>query len=220
MSCVMIKLYQDNNMVLKSKFWDKRYSGSEYIYGEHPNIYLKKQLENIPVGNILFVGEGEGRNGVYAAKHGWNVTAFDLSIEGKKKAERLAHKHNVQIDYRVGELEEMNFQKGQFDVIALIFTHFPSHSRSNIHKELTKYLRSGGKVIMESFSEKQIKYQVVGDSGGGPKDIDMLYTIEDIQSDFENFNIIDLVELESFLEERNHHNGLSALIRFVGEKND
>ncbi len=207
-------------MARKSDFWDKRYSVSEYVYGEHPNTYLKEQLEVLPTGNILFVGEGEGRNGVYAAKMGWSVFAFDLSVEGKKKADKLARKHNVKIDYQVGELHELDYQKGQFDVIAMIFTHFPSMSRAVIHKELSKYLRPGGAIIMEVFSEKQINHQVEGDSGGGPKSIDMLYTLDDIRSDFENFKIIELNEAEVCLKEGDHHNGLSSVIRFVGLKSD
>lgn len=205
-------------MAKKSDFWDERYSVNEYVYGEHPNAYLKDKLETMPVGNILFVGEGEGRNGVYAAKMGWNATAFDISIEGKRKAEKLAVKHNVHIDYHVGELHELNFKKEYFDVIALIFTHFPAKSRSVIHKELTNYLRLGGTVIMEAFSKKQIKHQIKGDSIGGPKNIDMLYTIEDIQSDFESFEVLELKETEVFLAEGDHHKGLSSVIRFVGKK--
>ena len=207
-------------MATKSDFWDERYSVNEYVYGEHPNSYLKEQLEIIPIGSILFVGEGEGRNGVYAAKLGWKVFAYDLSVEGKRKAENLARKYNVEIDYYVGELHELDFQKDQFDVIALIFTHFLSKHRAAIHKELSKYLRAGGSVIMEVFSKRQIKHQVEGDSGGGPKSIDMLYTLDDIRSDFENFKIIELNEAEVCLSEGDHHNGLSSVIRFVGLKNE
>ncbi len=201
-----------------SDFWNERYSVSEYVYGEHPNTYLKEKLETMPVGNILFVGEGEGRNGVYAAKLGWNVTAFDISMEGKRKAESLACKNNVHIDYHVGELHELNFKKEYFDVVVLIFTHFPTKSRAFIHKELTNYLRLGGTVIMEAFSKKQIKHQIKGDSVGGPKNIDMLYTIEDIQSDFESFEVLELKETEVFLAEGDHHKGLSSVIKFVGKK--
>ncbi|NLZ95381.1 MAG: class I SAM-dependent methyltransferase [Bacteroidales bacterium] len=202
----------------ESEFWNKRYSVSEYVYGEGPNIFLKEQLKMLPVGSILFVGEGEGRNSVYAAKQGWKVSAFDISVEGKRKAERLAHKHNVEIDYRVGELHDLDYGKKQYDVIALIFTHFPSKSRAVIHKELSRYLRPGGTLIMEVFSIEQINYQVNGNSGGGPKNIDMLYTLEDIQSDFENFEIIELEETEKRLREGGFHNGLSCVIRFVGVK--
>lgn len=148
------------------------------------------------------------------------MTAFDLSVEGKRKAETLARNHNVEIDYHVGELHELNYKKEQFDVIALIFTHFPSKEREAIHKELVNHLRPSGTVIMEVFSKKQIDYQVKGDEGGGPKSIDMLYTLEDIESDFENLEIIELVETAQFLKEGDHHNGLSSVIRFVGVKNE
>ena len=207
-------------MATKSDFWDERYSVSKYVYGEHPNSYLKEQLKNLPVGSILFVGEGEGRNGVYAAKLGWKVSAYDLSVEGKKKAERLARKHNVQVDYKVGELHELDYQKEQFDAIAVIFTHFHSKLRASMHTELSGYLRPGGYIIMEVFSKKQIDYQVEGDSGGGPKNIDILYTLEDIQSDFENFKFVELQETKKYLMEGDHHNGLSSVIRFVGIKTE
>lgn len=207
-------------MATKSDFWDERYSVNEYVYGEHPNSYLKEQLDTLPIGSILFVGEGEGRNGVYAAKLGWKVSAYDLSVEGKKKAERLARKHNVQVDYKVGELHELDYQKEQFDAIAVIFTHFHSKLRASMHTELSGYLRPGGYIIMEVFSKKQIDYQVEGDSGGGPKNIDMLYTLEDIQSDFENFKFVELQETKKYLMEGDHHNGLSSVIRFVGIKTE
>lgn len=58
--------------------WNERYSKEEFAYGEEPNQYLKEQLEKLDVGKILFPAEGEGRNGVYAAKLGWNVFAFDI----------------------------------------------------------------------------------------------------------------------------------------------
>ena len=58
--------------------WNERYSKEEFAYGEEPNQYLKEQLEKLAVGKILFAAEGEGRNGVYAAKLGWNVFAFDI----------------------------------------------------------------------------------------------------------------------------------------------
>lgn len=201
-----------------SDFWNERYSNSEYVYGEEPNVYLKKILEKLTVGHILFVGEGEGRNAVYAAKLGWEVSAFDISLEGKKKAKQLARKNHVRIDYQVGELHEMDYKKEQFDVIALIFTHFPHETRSKTHKTLSNFLCQDGTIILEAFSKSQISHQAKNEKGGGPKDINMLYTLNDIKSDFENFEIIELVETEIYLTEGLHHNGLSSVIRFIGKK--
>ncbi|WP_317126673.1 hypothetical protein [Chryseobacterium indoltheticum] len=63
--------------------WDDRYSQEEFAYGEEPNNYLKEQLSKLTVGSILFPAEGKGRNAVFAVHMGWNVSAFDISVEGK-----------------------------------------------------------------------------------------------------------------------------------------
>ncbi|MDX1604123.1 MAG: SAM-dependent methyltransferase, partial [Salinimicrobium sediminis] len=83
------------------EFWNERYQREEYIYGKDPNEYLKAQLKNLTPGRILFPAEGEGRNAVHAAKKGWQVSAFDQSEEGRKKALRLAEAEGVEIDYTV-----------------------------------------------------------------------------------------------------------------------
>lgn len=68
-----------------TEFWNQRYASVDYAYGTSPNLFYREKLEFVSPGKILFPAEGEGRNAVYAAKSGWNVTAFDLSTEGKKK---------------------------------------------------------------------------------------------------------------------------------------
>lgn len=70
------------------EFWNGKYSSKEYIYGTEPNEYFKSALEKYRPGTILLPGDGEGRNAVYAAKKGWQVTAFDFSNAAKEKAEK------------------------------------------------------------------------------------------------------------------------------------
>lgn len=65
--------------------WNGRYASEEFVYGKLPNEFLKEQLVKLPVGEILFPAEGEGRNAVYAARLGWTVSAYDISSEGKGK---------------------------------------------------------------------------------------------------------------------------------------
>ncbi|SEN97433.1 Methyltransferase domain-containing protein [Flavobacterium sp. CF108] len=200
--------------------WDNRYSSEEFAYGEEPNNYLKDQLEKLNSGSILFPAEGEGRNAIFAAKLGWNVSAFDISEEGKNKAIRLAENNNVSIDYQVGELETLDFQKEQFDAIALIYAHFPAEIKSAIHKHLDKLLNKNGIIIFEAFSKKHLEYLAVNEKVGGPKDIESLFSIEEIKSDFPNYEIIELEEKEIELNEGLFHNGKGSVIRFVGRKNN
>ena len=198
--------------------WDDRYDKIEFAYGEQPNNFLKEELIKIPVGTILFPAEGEGRNAIYAAKLGWNVAAFDQSIQGKKKAEKLANKHDVAISYEVGEFQSIAYQENQFDAIALIYAHFPADKKSSYHNVLTTYLRPGGTIIFEAFSKKHLDYNSRNEKIGGPKDLDTLFSIDELKSDFQNFEVIELEEKEIQLNEGQFHNGLGMVIRFVGRK--
>lgn len=198
--------------------WNDRYSSEEFAYGTAPNKYLKEQLEKLKTGSILFPAEGEGRNAVFAAQLGWKVSAFDISAEGKNKALKLAEVNNVVIDYQVGELETLNYQAEQFDVIALIYAHFPAAIKSSIHQTLETYLRKDGYIIFEAFSKKHLEYLAINDKVGGPKDIESLFSIEEIQSDFPDYEIIQLEEKVIELNEGLFHNGKGSVIRFVGKK--
>ena len=78
-------------------FWNTRYREKEYAYGVEPNVFFKEQIQKIKAGTLLLAAEGEGRNAICAAKLGWTVSAFDISIEGQKKALALAKKKQVKI---------------------------------------------------------------------------------------------------------------------------
>lgn len=199
-------------------FWDDRFSSEEYVYGEVPNEYFHSRFTQFDPGEILFAAEGEGRNAVFAAKCDWKVTAFDVSTEAKKKAEKLAKKHNVQLDYRVGDLPDLGLEKDEFDAVAMIYAHFPPQVRSRYHSLLLSYLRRDGLVFFEGFSKKHKIYQEKNPAVGGPKDEALLYSMEEIKEDFGSLNFLELYEAEVDLKEGKGHDGLGAVIRFVAQK--
>jgi 2-polyprenyl-3-methyl-5-hydroxy-6-metoxy-1,4-benzoquinol methylase len=198
--------------------WNERYSKDAFAYGVLPNAYLMEQIEKLPAGKILFAAEGEGRNAVFAAQLGFEVSAFDISKEGKYKALKLAETNNVTMHYDVGELHTLHYKPEQFDAIALIYAHFPADIKSSLHKTLSTYLRKGGVVIFEAFSKKHLDYIAKNENVGGPKELAMLFSKEEIQSDFENYEILELEEKEIELSEGLFHNGKGSVIRFVGRK--
>ncbi len=198
--------------------WNERYSHKEFAYGVEPNLYLKEQLEKLSPGKILFPAEGEGRNAVFAAKRGWDVSAFDISAEGKRKALQLAERNEVTIHYQVGELLSLGFRPEQFDVIALIYAHFPAGIKSLIHTTLDQYLKKGGLIIFEAFSKKHLKYLAKNEKVGGPRELAMLFSIEELKADFSNYEALVLEEKEVELSEGTFHNGTGSVIRFVGRK--
>ena len=198
--------------------WDERYKEEQFAYGKEPNLFFKEWLGKYVPGAILMPAEGEGRNGVYAAQQGWQVTAFDQSGEGRAKALLLALERGVAIDYILGDLEELEFARERFDAIGLIYAHVDADKKAAFHHKLDACLKPGGVVILEAFSKKHVEYNSADPKVGGPKDPDMLYSIEEVVTGFSNYERLLLVEEEIELSEGQYHNGKGCVVRFVGRK--
>lgn len=200
--------------------WNQRYSSSDYAYGEEPNLFLEDKLKELEPLKILFAAEGEGRNAVYAASKGWEVAAFDISTEAYKKAIQLAAKKEVSIQYQVGDLFELDFAVGEFDVIALIYAHFPAAIKASYHKQLLSLLKPGGLVVFEAFSKEHIKLKEENPKVGGPSDIDDLFSIAELEADFSTCNFLSLEEVVIDLNEGIYHQGQGSVIRFIAQKKE
>lgn len=200
------------------KLWDNRYADPEYAYGKLPNLFLKQQLDTLPSGNVLFPAEGEGRNAVYAANRGWDVTAFDLSESGKEKAMHLAGEQNVSINYLIGDVAELDFKEESFDVVALIYAHFLADTKHAALEKLGTYVKKGGIIIFDAFGKGHVTMVQANPNVGGAMDEKMLFSCEAIRSAFADFTIQLLEETEVELKEGLYHNGMGSVVRFVGQK--
>jgi SAM-dependent methyltransferase len=194
------------------EFWDERFGVEEYAYGIHPNEFFKQSLDGLTPGKIFLPAEGEGRNAVYAARQGWDVTALDYSVKGREKALRLAERSQVMIDYRVGSLFDFSAADA-FDAVGLVFLHFPPAERKMVHAGLIRSLKPGGYIIAELFHKNQIR-----NSSGGPPNIELLYSVEDIRSDFSSLHIEQLEHKTIMLDEGPFHQGSADVVRLLAMK--
>jgi cyclopropane fatty-acyl-phospholipid synthase-like methyltransferase len=195
------------------EIWNNRYSQKNFAYGEKPNEYFKQELLKLKPGRILLPAEGEGRNAVFAAKNKWETHAFDFSLAAKEKALNLASQQNVVIKYDIAEFEDFQAPCQCFDAIAIIFGHFPANKRNLYHNKMIKLLRPGGTFILEGFSKEQIN-----NNSGGPKNIDMLFSEEEIREDFKEMNKIHIEIKNTMLDEGKFHNGKASVIRMIAIK--
>lgn len=194
-------------------FWDERYAGDEFAYGTNPNKFFNDQLKKLNPGTILLPAEGEGRNAVSAALSGWQVTAFDQSDVARHKAEKLAMKYNVQVNYYVSDQEHFDFEENYFDCVAFIFVHMPGNIRNVFHQRMLRFVKPGGFIILEGFEKFQIE-----NATGGPKKIDMLFSKEELFNDFKTLKNITISEEEVVLDEGKFHKGIANVIRLTGTK--
>ena len=200
------------------EFWNDRYSQNEFAYGKEPNAYVKEKLPHLKPGKILFPAEGEGRNAVYAAQLAWDVFAFDFSAKGKEKADQMAADQGLKINYEVNAFLEENYQKEAFDAICMTFVHFAPDVKKAMHRRLDSYLKPGGYIIFEAFSKEHREINKVNPAAGGPPNAEMMYSIDEIKADFNNYEFIELTKELVYLNEGFGHVGESSVIRFVAKK--
>jgi cyclopropane fatty-acyl-phospholipid synthase-like methyltransferase len=198
---------------VEKKNWDERFSSEEYVYGTYPNVFLKDQLAKLNPGSLLMLGEGEGRNAVYAAKMKWQVDAVDFSDQARIKALKLTAREKVKINYTISNLNDYKPKKNYYDAIGIIFVHLDKPDAEKIFTSAKEALKKGGVIICEVFSKNQL-----GKTSGGPKDPDLLYNSTEIANIFKGLETISLEECSVILDEGILHQGEAIVIRYVGKK--
>lgn len=202
--------------------WNERFSSEEYVYGKEPNIFLKEFYELNPSlfkNPVLMLGDGEGRNGVYLATRGLDVSSLDYAEMGLRKAKKLAEEKNVDLKTILSDVNEFDFGKEKWGTIVLIFLHLTKDERKNLYSKIKDALVPDGLFFMEVFSVDQLNY-----NSGGPSLPELLYTKEELEKEFKKpfdgyrFEIIISEQKVVLLHEGKLHEGEGSVVRFVCRK--
>lgn len=197
------------------KLWDMKFSREGYLYGVKPNVFLASKKDLIPQGGeILLLGEGEGRNAVHFAKEGFSCTALDASPLGLAKAGKLANECGVDVNLVLQDLNGWKADK-KYDAVMASYLHLKEPLRTLVFKEVINALKPSMSFIAEFFAVSQL-----GRSSGGPSMEELLYTKESFANIFddERVEIVQLEEVEDRLDEGVGHQGDAMLIRLVVRK--
>lgn len=193
--------------------WDQRYSGDSYVYGTEPNDFLASMINRLPDGNVLCLGEGEGRNAVWLAQQGRTVTAVDASAVGLEKAQRLANQQGVNITKVHADLADFNIGHQQWDVIVSIFCHLPPGLRRDVHLGCVEGLRPGGVMLLEAYTPKQLEYKT-----GGPPNAEMMMDAQSLREELPSLEFLFLQECVREVREGEVHHGAGAVVQMLAMK--
>lgn len=194
--------------------WDERYTTDEYIFGIEPNDFLKANAHNLKPGSVLCLADGEGRNGVYLAKLGFDVTAVDLSEVGLEKAQKLAQENGVSISTIHADLNNFEIIPDHWDNIISIFCHLPEPLRKKVHGASARGLTKGGAFLLEAYTAQQLQMPGVG----GPPVPELLFSAEMLSQDFQTLEIEQCNEIERDIQEGSKHSGHSAVVQLLARK--
>jgi SAM-dependent methyltransferase len=102
-------------------YWNKVYSADQPIFLQQPTALLVDAVKDRRPGKALDIGMGQGRNAIFLARQGWDVTGFDPSDEGVRQAQAQARKLGVPMRALVAREEEFDLGTAQWDLIAMTY---------------------------------------------------------------------------------------------------
>ncbi len=193
--------------------WDQRYASDDYRFGTRPNKFLVDCAAQLQPGRALSLGEGEGRNAVYLAQLGFDVTAVDQSAVGNAKALRLATIKGVSITTVTADLNDFVIAPASWDVIIDFFCHMPRPERVQLHRRVIDGLKPGGAYIYEIFSPGQLALAT-----GGPTSRDLVVSLDEARAELAGLNLHIARELVRHRDEDDPDSRLQAVLQILGIK--
>lgn len=193
--------------------WDERFSEPGYAYGTEPNGFLASVADRIPRGRVLCLAEGEGRNAVFLAGLGYEVTAVDTSTVGLTKAEALALDRGVSIETVNADLTDYPIEDGAWQGIVSIYCHLPPVVRAALHERCLRGLSPGGVFVLEGFTPRQLELGT-----GGPKSRELLMELEVIRQELPGLRFEVAREIEREVVEGEFHKGTAAVVQILAVK--
>jgi 2-polyprenyl-3-methyl-5-hydroxy-6-metoxy-1,4-benzoquinol methylase len=180
--------------------WNDRYRGDVYVCGTMPNPFLH-HVSNFVKGNkVLCLGESEGRNAVYLAREGFDVSAVDASALALEKAERLADESYVDINTQVAEISQYVIKPKRWSGIVSIFCHLPSTVRASLHQKVVAGLKPGGVFIMEAYRSE------------------LVASLSQLKQELAGLEFLHIKEVVRDVDEGDFHQKDAALVQLVARK--
>ncbi|HET8603448.1 MAG TPA: methyltransferase domain-containing protein [Marmoricola sp.] len=169
---------------MDSTAWDARYADSELVWSAGPNQFVERALADLPPGRAVDLAAGEGRNAIWLARRGWQVTAVDFSQVGLDKGRRLAGE--TAVAWECADATRWSAPE-PVDLVVIAYLQLPADERSAAVHNGFRALRAGGTFFLVAHDSTNL-----AEGTGGPQDPTVLYTAEDVLADLagESFEVV------------------------------
>jgi SAM-dependent methyltransferase len=163
---------------MSSEAWNRRYAGRELLWTAQPNRFLVAEASDLPPGRALDVACGEGRNAVWLAERGWDVTGVDFSEVALEKAHVLARSRNVEARWVQADLLDYRPEPRTFDLVLVFYLQVPARERREIVRAVAEGVAANGTLLLVGHDRSNLEH-----GHGGPRDEAVLYTPGDVVAD-------------------------------------
>ncbi len=195
--------------------WEDRYASKDhYAFGRAPaHVLADNPWVWDGAQTALCVADGEGRNGVYLASKGVEVSSFDVAPTAVGRAQSLATEAGVQLDAHVSDWSGWDWSSS-FDLVVAIFVQYTGpDQRPSQFADLKAATKPGGRLLLHGFTPKQIDYGT-----GGPPVAENMYTTELLADAFGDWDILRLASYDREQTSGTSHVGNAALIDLIAQR--
>jgi SAM-dependent methyltransferase len=169
---------------MEGERWDDRYRTDELIWRAEPNRFLVEEVAGLVPGRALDLACGEGRNALWLAERGWQVTAVDFSAVGLAKAQRLASERALDLRWVEADVLEWEPPRSSFDLVVVMYLHLPAVDRRRALQRAASALAVGGALLVVGHDSTNL-----AEGFGGPQDPAVLFSPDDVVSDLKSLQI-------------------------------
>ena len=198
-------------VVMDAEAWNERYRTSELVWSADPNQFVEAELAELPPGRALDLAAGEGRNAIWLARRGWQVTAVDFAKAALDKGRELAG--GLPVEWVCGDATTWR-EDASYDVSVVAYLQLPADERRAANRNAFTALRPGGTFLLVAHDSTNL-----AEGTGGPQDQDVLMTAQDVLADLdgESFEVVRAgrVSREVVQADGGHRTAYDALVRLV-----
>ena len=155
--------------------WDERYAGSELVWSAEPNLFVAREVADLPPGRALDLAAGEGRNAIWLAQQGWSVTAADFSQVALDKGQRLAERLGGADAVRWVRADATRWDEpAAYDLVVMAYLQLPGEQRRAAVRAAYASLTVGGTLLLVAHDATNL-----AEGTGGPQDPAVLMRADD-----------------------------------------
>ena len=165
---------------MDARTWDERYAAAELVWSGTPNQFVAAEVGDLPPGRALDLAAGEGRNALWLAGRGWQVTAVDFSRVGLDKGRRLAAEHGLDVRWVCADVLTYDPAPATFDLVVVAYLQLTPEERRTAVRRALSALAVGGTLLVVAHDSSNL-----AEGTGGPQDPDVLYTAEEVLGDLD-----------------------------------
>ena len=165
--------------------WDRRYAEPHLVWSAEPNRFLAEEAGDLAPGRALDLACGEGRNAIWLARRGWDVTGVDFSGVAIDKARQMAADAGVAARFVRADLAEHVPEPASADLVALVYLQVPEPLRTTVLTRAAGALRPGGTLLWIAHDLANL-----GGGHGGPRSPDVLSTPEGVAAALTGLDVV------------------------------